>query len=41
VPTPEEHDFFEAIGQPWLDPVDRHVDRVHIVPPERLAALVP
>lgn len=30
VPTPEEADFFAALGQPWVDPAERHVDRVHI-----------
>jgi DNA polymerase/3'-5' exonuclease PolX len=30
VPTPEEADFFAAIGQAWVAPPDRHVDRVHI-----------
>jgi DNA polymerase/3'-5' exonuclease PolX len=30
VPTPEEADFFAALGQPWVEPADRHVDRVYI-----------
>lgn len=30
VPTPEEADFFAALGQPWVEPSDRHVDRVAI-----------
>ncbi len=28
VPTPEEADFFRALGVPWLDPWDRRVDRL-------------
>lgn len=28
--TPEERDFFRAIGQPWVEPADRDVDRVAI-----------
>jgi hypothetical protein len=23
IPTPEEEDFFKAIGLPWIDPEDR------------------
>ena len=30
VPCPEERDFFRAIGQPWVEPRDRHVRRVAI-----------
>lgn len=30
IPTPEEADFFAALGQPWLDPWERSVDRVAI-----------
>lgn len=30
VPTPEEEDFFRAIGQSWVEPRDRHPDRVRI-----------
>jgi DNA polymerase/3'-5' exonuclease PolX len=30
VPTPEEGDFFAAIGQPWVEPKDRSPDRVQI-----------
>lgn len=30
VPTPEEADFFRAVGQPWVEPRDRTVDRVAI-----------
>lgn len=30
VPTPEEEDFYAALGQPWVDPGDRSVDRVHV-----------
>lgn len=41
VPCPEERDFFAAIGQRWVDPPDRTVERVHIVPPERLGAPIP
>lgn len=28
VPTPEESDFFRALGVPWLDPWERRVDRL-------------
>lgn len=28
VPTPEEADFFAALGVPWVDPCDRTVDRL-------------
>lgn len=35
VPCPEESDFFEAVGQPWLLPWDRTVERVHLSPPTR------
>ena len=31
VPTPEEEDFFQAIGQPWVEPEDRRVERVRIL----------
>lgn len=30
VPTPEEADFFREIGQAWVEPRDRHPDRVRI-----------
>lgn len=30
VPTPEERDFFAAIGQPWVEPAERSVERVRI-----------
>lgn len=30
VPTPEERDFFGAIGQAWLEPRERRVERVRI-----------
>lgn len=30
VPTPEEADFFRELGQPWIDPWDRRVERVAI-----------
>ena len=30
VPTPEEADFFRELGQPWLEPQERRVDRVDI-----------
>lgn len=30
VPTPEEADFFRALGQDWLEPQDRDVSRVRI-----------
>lgn len=30
VPCPEERDFFDAIGQAWVEPRDRRVDRVEI-----------
>lgn len=33
VPCPEEADFFAAIGQPWVEPRDRSVERVAIQPP--------
>lgn len=29
-PTPEEADFLAALGQPWVEPEERHVGRVHI-----------
>lgn len=32
VPTPEEADFFREVGQAWLEPWDRRVDRVRIDP---------
>jgi len=28
--TPEEADFFRALGQPWVEPRDRHPDRIAI-----------
>lgn len=28
VPTPEEADFFRALGVPWLEPQERRVDRL-------------
>jgi DNA polymerase/3'-5' exonuclease PolX len=34
VPTPEEADFFRSIGQPWVEPADRSVERVRITRPE-------
>jgi DNA polymerase/3'-5' exonuclease PolX len=34
VPTPEEADFFRAIGQPWVEPAERSVERVRITRPE-------
>lgn len=33
VPCPEEADFFRAVGQPWLDPWDRSVERVALSAP--------
>lgn len=30
VPTPEEADFFAAIGQAWIEPAERSVERVRI-----------
>lgn len=33
IPCPEEADFFRAVGQPWLDPWERRVDRVRLSPP--------
>lgn len=33
VPTLEEEDFFRELGQPWLDPWERRVDRVAIAWP--------
>lgn len=32
LPTPEERDFFRAMGQRWLEPEDRDVRRVRIDP---------
>lgn len=29
-PCPEERDFFEGIGQPWVEPADRAPGRVRI-----------
>lgn len=34
VPTPTEREFFAAIGQPWIEPHERSVDRVRIRGPE-------
>lgn len=30
VPCPEERDFFEAVGQPWIEPEYRAVNRVRL-----------
>jgi DNA polymerase/3'-5' exonuclease PolX len=30
VPCPEEADFFRALGQPWVEPQDRHPSRVDV-----------
>ncbi len=30
IPTPEERDFFAALGQPWVEPPERSVERVAI-----------
>jgi DNA polymerase/3'-5' exonuclease PolX len=30
VPTPEETDFFAALGQPWIEPAERRVERIRI-----------
>jgi DNA polymerase/3'-5' exonuclease PolX len=30
VPTEDERSFFAALGQPWVEPRERHVDRVRI-----------
>lgn len=30
VPSPEEADFFAALGQPWVEPRDRQVERIRI-----------
>jgi DNA polymerase/3'-5' exonuclease PolX len=30
VPCPEERDFFEGIGQPWVEPEERTITRVRI-----------
>lgn len=30
VPCPEERDFFEGIGQPWVEPAERNAGRVRI-----------
>ena len=32
LPTPEEQDFFAALGVPWVDPWDRAVDRLRFDP---------
>lgn len=32
VPTPEEADFFRALGVPWLDPEERRADRLRFDP---------
>ena len=32
VPTPEEADFFRALGVPWVEPQDRQVDRLRFDP---------
>lgn len=32
VPTPEEADFFKALGVPWLEPWERSVDRLRFDP---------
>jgi DNA polymerase/3'-5' exonuclease PolX len=32
VPTPTEEAFFAALGVPWLDPWERHVDRLRFDP---------
>ena len=32
VPTPEEEDFFRALGVPWVDPWDRSVERLRFDP---------
>lgn len=37
VPCPEESDFFRAIGQPWVEPPDRSVERVRQTHPDRPA----
>ena len=29
-PCPEERDFFDAIGQPWVEPAERSADKVRI-----------
>lgn len=34
VPCPDERDFFAAIGQPWLEPMDRHPSRVSLRNPK-------
>jgi DNA polymerase/3'-5' exonuclease PolX len=38
IPCPEERDFFAAVGQPWLDPWERTVERVHIGVPVAVPA---
>ena len=30
IPTPEEEDFFRALGQPWVEPWDRAPERIRI-----------
>ena len=32
VACPEEEDFFRHLGQPWVDPWDRHPARVRLDP---------
>lgn len=32
VPTPEEADFFRALGVPWVEPPERRVDRLRFDP---------
>lgn len=33
VACPEEADFFRALGQPWVEPVERTIGRVRLQPP--------
>lgn len=38
IPCPEEADFFEAVGQPWVEPALRSLGRVAVRQPTRFAA---
>jgi len=41
VPTPEEEDFFRALGVAWLDPWDRHVDSLRFERPSSGGLVTP
>lgn len=38
IPCPEERDFFDAIGQAWVEPSERHPDRVQLRRPAEASA---